>query len=41
MPLEVDWGQVFDNFGPEGVAELVEQLGESAQELAGAVAALR
>ena len=30
VPAEIDWGQVLDNFGPEGIAELVEQLGVSA-----------
>ena len=28
-PAAVDWGQVLDNFGPDGIAEFVEQLGVS------------
>lgn len=39
-PVEIDWGQVLDNFGPEGVAELVEQLGVSAPDGFAAIAAL-
>jgi hypothetical protein len=29
-PAAIDWGRVLDNFGPEGVAALIEQLGISA-----------
>ena len=37
-PVEVDWGQVFDNFGPEGVTALLEQLGVSTPaEVAGSI----